>query len=116
MMSTRKDPRSIPNRHTWRRAVVLLTVAGLAVAACGSDDDSADDTTAGTAAAEATSDTTAGTAAEGTTAEGTGETPTGEPLKIMTVTTLNAAGPTYENIANTANLYADWVNARGGIA
>ena len=44
MMSTTKDPRSIPNRHSWRRAMVLLTVAGLAVAACGSDDDdSADD-------------------------------------------------------------------------
>ena len=34
----------------------------------------------------------------------------------MTVTTLNAAGPTYENIANTANAYADYINARGGIA
>ena len=34
----------------------------------------------------------------------------------MTVTTLNAAGPTYENIANTANLYADYINERGGIA
>ena len=96
--------------------MVLLTVAGLAVAACGSDDDSADDTTADTAAAEATSDTTAGTAAEGTTAEGTGEAPTGEPLKLMTVTTLNAAGPTYENISNTAKLYEEWINARGGIA
>ena len=34
----------------------------------------------------------------------------------MTVTTLNAAGPTYENIANTAEAYADYINARGGIA
>jgi ABC-type branched-subunit amino acid transport system substrate-binding protein len=34
----------------------------------------------------------------------------------MTVTTLNAAGPTYGNIANTAKLYADYINARGGIA
>src|SRR5262249_12117306 len=31
-------------------------------------------------------------------------------------TTLNAAGPTYENIANTANAYASYINARGGIA
>ena len=29
--------------------------------------------------------------------------PSGDPIKVMTVTTLNAAGPTYENIANTAN-------------
>ena len=34
----------------------------------------------------------------------------------MTVTTLNAAGPTYENIANTANAYAQYINDRGGIA
>lgn len=42
--------------------------------------------------------------------------PSGEPIKVMTVTTLNAAGPTYGNIANTAKLYADYINARGGIA
>ena len=34
----------------------------------------------------------------------------------MTVTTLNAAGPTYQNIANTAIAYQDYINARGGIA
>lgn len=34
----------------------------------------------------------------------------------MTVTTLNAAGPTYQNIANTADAYAQYINARGGIA
>ena len=33
----------------------------------------------------------------------------------MTVTTLNAAGPTYQNIANTAEAYAEYINARGGI-
>jgi ABC-type branched-subunit amino acid transport system substrate-binding protein len=42
--------------------------------------------------------------------------PSGDPIRVMTVTTLNAAGPTYENIANTANAYADYINARGGIA
>ena len=40
---------------------------------------------------------------------------TGEPIKLMTVTTLNAAGPTYQNIANTAKAYEWYVNARGGI-
>lgn len=34
----------------------------------------------------------------------------------MTVTTLNAAGPTYKNIANTAMAYQKYINARGGIA
>ena len=115
--------------------LALLTAAGLAVAACGSDDDgdattgtddgsatseAPADTSSADTAAEAPADTAAdGTAADGTAAEGTapsGEAPTGEPLKVMTVTTLNAAGPTYENIANTANLYADYINARGGIA
>ena len=41
---------------------------------------------------------------------------TGEPIKLMTVTTLNAAGPTYQNIANTAKAYETYINARGGIA
>jgi branched-chain amino acid transport system substrate-binding protein len=34
----------------------------------------------------------------------------------MTVTTLNAAGPTYKNIANTAQAYEKYINKRGGIA
>ena len=42
--------------------------------------------------------------------------PTGDPIKVMTVTTLNASGPTYKNIANTAQAYEKYVNARGGIA
>ena len=41
---------------------------------------------------------------------------TGEPIKVMTVTTLNAAGPTYQNIANTAMAYEEYINANGGIA
>jgi branched-chain amino acid transport system substrate-binding protein len=42
--------------------------------------------------------------------------PSGDPIKIMTVTTLNAAGPTYKNIANTAMAYEKYINSRGGIA
>ncbi|MEO6653463.1 MAG: ABC transporter substrate-binding protein [Ilumatobacteraceae bacterium] len=53
---------------------------------------------------------------EGSETAETSTEPTGEPLKLMTVTTLNAAGPTYENIANTAMLYQDYINDRGGIA
>jgi len=106
-MSTRNHSGSLGLRRPWRRAVALLAVAGLALAACGGDDDDAgdDDESAST---EAPADTA--------TDETTGEAPTGDPIKVMTVTTLNAAGPTYENIANTANLYADYINARGGIA
>ena len=88
MMSTTGNRRSIPHRRSWRHKLVLLAVVGLAAAFGG--------------AANATTEPS--------------DEPSGDPLKIMTVTTLNAAGPTYENIANTANLYADYINAQGGIA
>lgn len=54
----------------------------------------------------------------GTPTAGAGGTdePSGDPIKVMTVTTLNANGPTYHNIAITAELYADYINERGGIA
>jgi ABC-type branched-subunit amino acid transport system substrate-binding protein len=121
MMSTRNDPRGTPSRHSWRRALALLAVAGLTVAACGDDDDdTAGSATTGAAVATTTAAAAATTAAPADTGTGatggTGAAPTGEPIKVMTVTTLNAAGPTYENIANTANAYADYINARGGIA
>ncbi len=93
---------------------MLLTAVGLVAAGCGSDDDDAGSTEP--AATEAADDTTA--AADSTAGAGTaaGEAPTGDPIKVMTVTTLNAAGPTYENIANTAKAYESYINARGGIA
>src|SRR5688500_11056054 len=74
---------------SWRRDVVLAAVIGVAATSSG--------------------------AAAGTSVPG-GEEPSGDPIRVMTVTTLNAAGPTYENIAITANLYADYINAQGGIA
>lgn len=74
---------------SWRRGLVLAAVIGVTATSAG--------------------------AAAGSGVTG-GEEPSGDPIKVMTVTTLNAAGPTYENIAITANLYADYINARGGIA
>ena len=125
-MSIRRDSRS-----TWRRGLALIAVLGLVAAACGDDDDdddassetgteaTADTSTEGTTAAStaATAGSTEGTTAgsEGTTVASAGA-PGGDPIKVMTVTTLNAAGPTYANIANTANAYAEYINARGGIA
>ena len=84
----------------WRMIVAMLAAFALVAAACGGDDSS-----------DAGSDGDSGE----TTSEETAEAPTGEPLKVMTVTTLNAAGPTYQNIANTAEAYAEYINARGGI-
>lgn len=75
----------------------MAVVLGLVVAACGGG-----------------SDTSSGGQAPATTASGVAA-PTGEPIKLMTVTTLNANGPTYENIAITARLAADYLNERGGI-
>src|SRR5262245_10570760 len=106
MMSTTGDPRSIPRRRALRTTLLVLAAFGLIASACGSDD-GGDSASSDTAATE-TGDTAA--------AAPSGEAPTGDPIKVMTVTTLNAAGPTYENIANTANAYADYINARGGIA
>jgi ABC-type branched-subunit amino acid transport system substrate-binding protein len=102
----------------------VLFAGALVVAACGDDDDG----DAGTAATEPAATESPATEPSGTEpsatepteepagTEPTGEEPSGDPIKLMTVTTLNAAGPTYENIANTAEAYEQYINARGGIA
>jgi ABC-type branched-subunit amino acid transport system substrate-binding protein len=98
---------------TWRRGIAVVAALGFVAGACGGDDD--DDTSS---SVEPT-DTGAAPAETSAPAETTGsgeDAPSGDPIKVMTVTTLNAAGPTYENIAITAELYADYINARGGIA
>ncbi len=105
----------------WLLGRVLALLAALAViaAACGDSDDDGDGdgTDTETTAADGGDDSSdAGDGGDDEGAEGGGEAPSGDPIRVMTVTTLNAAGPTYENIANTANLYADYINARGGIA
>ncbi|HRD99836.1 MAG TPA: ABC transporter substrate-binding protein, partial [Ilumatobacteraceae bacterium] len=87
-------------RGRVRYALALVATFGLLAAACGSDEKSSSSSSTTTTAA---SSTTGGPAADGT------------PIKVMTVTTLNANGPTYENIAITAKLFADDINARGGI-
>ena len=106
-----RNARSSSRPSTWRRCIVLLATAGLLTAACGSDKKNTASSSAPTTAAATA--TTGGAASPGTTG---GKAPTGTPIKVMTVTTLNAAGPTYANIANTANAYAKYINARGGIA
>jgi ABC-type branched-subunit amino acid transport system substrate-binding protein len=61
-------------------------------------------------AAEDSTETTAAESGDSGT-----EAPSGDPIKLMTVTTLNANGPTYENIAITAEVAADYINDNGGI-
>ncbi len=100
-MKTSEATRTVESRwRSFRALTALLAVLALVAAACGSSDS---DASSETTSSETTSD-------ESTVA------PDGDPIKVMTVTTLNAAGPTYQNIANTANAYAEYINARGGIA
>lgn len=92
---------------------VLLGFALLATACGGSDDDSA--STSSEPAAETTAEDTS---SEDTSSEDTASDDaelSGEPIKLMSITTLNANGPTYENIKITAELAGDYINANGGI-
>jgi branched-chain amino acid transport system substrate-binding protein len=103
-MSSTCVTHSRPSRRSFLLKRGLLAVVAVVAAACGSDTKSGD---AGSTATPAPSAAPSGSAAAA---------PTGDPINVMTVTTLNAAGPTYKNIANTAMAYEKYVNARGGIA
>ncbi len=100
-----------PRRRTRRATAALVAAAALTAAACGASDDDDDDAASATEPAPSATEA----AAPQTTQAAADMSPSGEPIKVMTVTTLNAAGPTYQNIANTAEAYADYINARGGI-
>jgi ABC-type branched-subunit amino acid transport system substrate-binding protein len=97
-------------RHgrVYRACAVLLAVAGSAaiLAACGGGDKS--DSGSGGGGSGATSG--------GTAAATSGPKLTGEPIKTMTIASVNYNGPTYPNILETAKLYAKWINEHGGIA
>jgi ABC-type branched-subunit amino acid transport system substrate-binding protein len=71
------------------------------VTACGDDNNSTD---TGTPAADTT-----------TAPADTAAAPTGDPIKVMTITSLDSQGPVYPNIAITAKAYEKWINAKGGI-
>ena len=94
---------SVTKKSAVRRGMAALALLGFALSACGGGD-TADEPAAEEPAAE-----------EPAAEEPAAEAPTGDPIKLMTVTTLNANGPTYENIAITANLAAEYINDQGGI-
>lgn len=94
---------SVTKRSAVRRGMAALALLGFALSACGGGD-TADEPAAEEPAAE-----------EPAAEEPAAEAPTGDPIKLMTITTLNANGPTYENIAITANLAAEYINDQGGI-
>jgi branched-chain amino acid transport system substrate-binding protein len=104
----------VKNATPWRRGVALVIALGVVAAACGGDDDDDAGTTDAPGATDAVpADTSA--PADTTAAGGSTAAPSGEPIKLLTVTTLNANGPTYENIAITAELAAGYINDNGGI-
>jgi branched-chain amino acid transport system substrate-binding protein len=105
----------------FRKSIAVVAVFGFVAAGCSSKTKSSDtvaETEAAateTAAPEAASTDSAAPEAASTDAAAPAAAPTGAPIKLMTVTTLNANGPTYENIAITAKLAADSINEKGGI-
>jgi ABC-type branched-subunit amino acid transport system substrate-binding protein len=90
--------------------VIALLAGVVALAACGSSssDKGGASTDTGTAPAAKTSTETG-------TVTPPGKAATGDPIKTMTITSLDSQGPVYPNIAVTAKAYEKWVNARGGI-
>ena len=107
--------RSGAQRARSRRVAVAACLAFVILAAaCGSSKSSGSAKT--TAAASGAASTAAAAAASTAASAAAAAAPTGAPIKVMTVTTLNAAGPTYKNIANTAEAYAKYINKRGGVA
>ncbi len=94
MSSTQKRRRGL------RIGVSLALVGALSLAACGDDDDSS--------SSGASDDTTADTA-------GGGATPTGEPLNVWVVTTVDSSLLSYPNIKAAAEIYEQYINDKGGI-
>jgi ABC-type branched-subunit amino acid transport system substrate-binding protein len=88
--SERRGPRRLA-----RMLVVLCGVVALGVSACGGDD-SSDGGGGGGSSSQA-------------------KKLTGEPIKAMTIASVNTEGPPFPAIPETAKLYEQWVNDNGGI-
>jgi branched-chain amino acid transport system substrate-binding protein len=81
----------------------LMAMLVLVLAGCGSSKSS---TSSSSSAAASTGSGTTPAAAK----------PTKSAIKTMTIASVNYNGPTYQNILETAQMYAKYVNAHGGIA
>ena len=98
-----EDPRRgpAPARRRWSSLLVIAAVlAALFVVACGDDDDEGSGGGAG---------------ADTATQEEAAARPTGEPIITYTFADVNTQGPQYLNIHETARVYAEHINAQGGI-
>jgi ABC-type branched-subunit amino acid transport system substrate-binding protein len=90
----KRSERRAPRRFA-RMLVVLCGVVALGVSACGGDD-SSDGGGGGGSSSQA-------------------KKLTGEPIKAMTIASVNTEGPPFPAIPETAKLYEQWVNDNGGI-
>ena len=92
-----QESRGAPRgRARWLTVMVAVgLVAALALSACGSSNNSSTSSGSKTTAAAK---------------------PTGTPITTYTFADVNTQGPQYKNIAETARIYADYINAHGGIA
>jgi len=89
-----EDARVRGRRRRLRGLVVACGVAALALSACG--DDESEEAGGGGAQPEA-------------------QELTGEPIKAMTIASVNTEGPPFPAIPETAKLFEQWVNDNGGI-
>jgi ABC-type branched-subunit amino acid transport system substrate-binding protein len=84
-------------RRRWSRLLALVGVAAVVgLSACGGDDEPADG---------------GGGAAAGGEQSGL----TGDPIKVMTVASVNTEGPPFPMIHETARIFGEWVNDNGGV-
>jgi ABC-type branched-subunit amino acid transport system substrate-binding protein len=96
---------------TTRRAALALTALLLVVSACGSDDGGAASTDAST---DATTATTAASA-DSSAAETTNAPATGEPVKVMLLSQLEAPGFAFPEIEPITKATIDQFNKTGGV-
>jgi branched-chain amino acid transport system substrate-binding protein len=100
--------RPIGQRGRVRLGVVaVVAAAALLVGACGSSSSKSSTGSSGTSAPSGGSATTSGGS--------TSSKPTGTPLNVMTIASVDYNGPTYAMILTTAKLFGEWVNEHGGI-
>ncbi|CAB4710541.1 unannotated protein [freshwater metagenome] len=107
-------------RKKLTTAIAVLATAALVAAACGDKKQDAATTTAA-AAPETTAASTETTAAPTETTAAPTETtgvvpPTGEPINVWVLTTVDSSFLSYPNIKAAGDIYESYINDRGGIA